>query len=376
MTKAKKKSNPEISAEKQFFEIVNWRRAQSRMKAGPNDWLKLYTSLLEHDGFCGMDDSARMLIVALWLYAARSGKHVFPADPKWLALKIPMLNSKPDLRPLLNTTDIYSKPTPFIAYCKPPADSEAGTVKSDDPANKAPSAAGKTKKKKKKIVGLVEEKRIEETRRETRREEKRREKKREEKTKSLRISEEKKREEKTKNLQNSEEKKRERKEQIRTASASQTKAAEPEKPENPIDSEAGSAERHIVPKPARSVIRHSSPQSIGSILGKRFPDHWQDSDAESFGWEIVKALGYSEDRYNLKSRSEWGAFASWWFKVKQAAPAIVLEELRAKAINKANYIRTKGKSAKNPSKVWFHIMNSELSQRGVTITQPARASPG
>jgi len=89
----------------------------------------------------------------------------------------------------------------------------------------------------------------------------------------------------------------------------------------------------------------------------------------------VRALGYSDDRHNVTVRSEWGAFAAWWSKVKKAAPTIVLDELRAKAIHKANYLRTKGKSAKNRSAVWTHIMAGELSQRGVTMTQLARASP-
>jgi len=348
MTKAKKKSNPETSAEKQFFEIINWKRAQPTMRPGPNDWMKLYTSLLEHDGFCGMDDSSRMLIVALWLYAARCGQHIFPSDPAWLARKIPMLNNKPDLGPLLAAKDICGNPTPFISYYEPP---------------KAEKAAGKTKKQKKKIVVLEEEKRKEEKRKEKTR----KEKKREEKTKSLRISEE---------------KNRERKERIsgepaNTATAQQPEALEPEKSENPIDSEAGSAKakQHHLPKPTRSVIRHNRPQHIGAIVSQQFPDHWQDPDAESFGWEIVRALGYSDDHNNLKSRSEWGAFAAWWSKVKKSAPAIVLDELRAKAVRKAVYIRTKGKSAKNPSAVWFHIMAGELCKRGVTMTQPARASP-
>jgi len=343
MTKAKKsKCNPKTSAENQFFEIVNWKRAQPRMKDGPNDWMKLYTSLLEHDGFCGLDDSSRMLIVALWLYAARCGQHVFPSDPAWLARKIPMLNSKPDLGPLLDAKDIYGVPTPFVRYCERPKDSEA------DPAIKGRSAAGKTKKKKKKIVVLEEEKR-------------------EEETKSLRISEKKKREKKERISTEAE--------QTAVTAAPQPEALEPEKPENPIDSEAGSAKRYVLPRPTRSDIRDKRPKSIGAIIGEWIPSHWLDPDAESFGWEIVRALGYPDDQYNLKSRSEWGAFAAWWTRVKQSAPTIVLDELRARAINKAVYLRTKGKSAKNPSAVWFHIMNGELSKRGVTMTQPARASP-
>jgi hypothetical protein len=124
----KKKAKPEAAkADSQptpetprFFELVNWKKAQPRMKGRDNPWMKLYTSLLDNDAFAGLDDPARMLIVALWLYAARSGQHVFPADPKWLGRKIPMLNSEPELRPLLEAADIYGNPTPFVRYCDPP----------------------------------------------------------------------------------------------------------------------------------------------------------------------------------------------------------------------------------------------------------------
>ena len=358
MAAAKKKGNSNTSVENHFFEIVNWKKAQPRMKGSSNDWLKLYTSLLEHDGFCAMDDSTRMLVVALWLYAARSGLHVFPADPAWLARKIPMLNGKPDLGPLLDAADCYGNPTPFVRYCPSPRAGKGG---------KARPSRSKTKRGK--TVGTQVatcERRAQKTREEEREEER-------EETKPLRVSRK---------------EERERKERIsttttqQTAEAQQTEALEPEKPEkpeNPMESEAGSAKRHTLPKPAHSAYRHNNPQSIGTVIGEWLPDHWQDPDAESFGWEIVRALGYSDDPNNLKTRSEWGAFAAWWSKVKKYAPTIVLDELRAKAISKANFLRTKGKSARNRSKVWFHIMYGELSQRGVkmtlTKTHLARASP-
>lgn len=360
-----KKSKSKSKAETRFFEIINWKKAQPRMKEGPNDWMKLYTSLLEYDGFCSMDDSGRMLIVAIWLYAARTGQFVFPADPNWLARKIPMLNSKPDLDPLLNATDIYGNPTPFIGYCKPPA-VEAKAEEPSEPSSpgvdkKTKKKAKKRKTKKKKIVVLEEEKREEESREEQSREEK----KREEKTKPLRVSEE---------------KNRKRKEQIssapeQTASAQPTAATEPEKSVNPMDSEAGSAKRHVLPRPTRSALGHRGPEHIGAILNDRFKEHWQDTDAERFGWSIVQALGYSVDPNNFKSRSEWGAFASWWSRLKKSAPVMVHDEIRAKAIQKADYLRRKGKSAKNRSAVWFHVMNGVLGTRGITMNQTARASP-
>lgn len=363
MPAARKKTNPrdtkQTGGEGQFIEIVNWKKAQPRMKGGGNDWLKLYTSLLDHDGFGGLDDSARMLIVALWLYAARSGLHILPADPEWLARKIPMLNSKPDLEPLLNAADCYGNPTPFVRYCKLPKAGKGGKARSKSKPDKTAGTKVATRARRAQKT-RVEESRVEET------EER-------EEPKPLRVSEEEKREKKERVVTSP---RRKRKEQ--TAAAQQT-GAEPEKPENPMESEAGPAKAklYFLPKPARSAIRRSRsrPQRLGEVICEWLPDHWQDPDAESFGWEIVQALGYPDDRLNKESRSEWGAFASWWSKVKKAAPALALDELRAKALQKANYLRLKGKSARNRSKVWFHIMNGELSQRGVTLTQPARASP-
>lgn len=345
-----KKSIPKKTVNIQFIEVVNWKKAQPRMKDGPNDWMKLYTSLLEHEGFASLDDSARLLLIGLWLYAARSGLHILPADPKWIARKIPMLNSVPDLEPLLKVTDIYGNPTPFIAYCDPP---KAKKAKKAAKPNK-PASVKKPKSKK-------EKSRTEESREE----ESRVEKRREEETKPLRVSEEKKKEEKKRISPAPEE----------TSSAQTTEAPEPEKPENPTNSEAGSAKRHILPKPTRSVIGDTGPRHIGAIINEWIPDHWQDPDAESFGWDIVEALGYSTDRNNLISRSEWGVFAKWWVKVKKSTPSIVLDEIRAEAVSKAVYLCTKGKSAKNPSKVWLHIMKGVLSKHGVRMPQEARASP-
>jgi len=367
MAKAKKKKqiNSNISVDNHYFEIINWKKAQPRMKGSNNDWLKLYTSLLEHDGFGSLDDSARMLIIALWLYAARSGLHIFPADPAWLAKKIPILNSKPDLGPLLDAKDCYGEPTPFIRYCKSPKAKKGGKARSADTGGKGGSTRSKLKRGRTAGTGIATrtraragESRVEESRREEREER--------EETKPLRVSGE------------TEKRKKERisKKAAQQTETQQIEALEPEKPENPIETEAGSAKRHFLLKPAHSAIRrHRNPQHIGTVLSEWLPDHWQDPDAESFGWEIVRALGYSDDLHNLKTRSEWGAFASWWSRVKKSVPMNMLDDLRAKAIRKADYLRTKGNSAKNPSAVWFHIMNGELRQRGVTMTQMARASP-
>ena len=156
-------------------------------------------------------------------------------------------------------------------------------------------------------------------------------------------------------------------------------AEKPEKPENPIESEVGSAiGRHAVPRPTRSVYhKRRGPQRIGDIIAARFPDHWSDSEAEAFGWDIVEALGMARDAADLNTRSEWGAFASWFSRVKAAAACTrgaAIGDLRTVGVKKAEYLRRKAKSAKNKSAVWFTIMAGELSKRGFKL--PAtRAGP-
>jgi hypothetical protein len=153
-----------------------------------------------------------------------------------------------------------------------------------------------------------------------------------------------------------------------------TQAVKPVEPENPTDSEAGAVVTHHVPTQPRSAYRDGRPQSIGHIISGVFPAHWQDADAEAFGWEIVEALGISSDRSNEHSRSEWGSFAAWFSRLKAAVPSVVYTELRGIAVQKAEYLRKKGKSARNKSAVWFKILNGELSSRGINLPD-ARASP-
>jgi len=102
---------------KRYIEIVNWRKAQPRMAEGQNFWCKLYTDLLDNDSYHEFSNESRVLVTAIWMYAARTGKHVFPSDPKWLHKRIPMLYEEPDFEPLLNARNIYGEPTPFIRYC-------------------------------------------------------------------------------------------------------------------------------------------------------------------------------------------------------------------------------------------------------------------
>jgi hypothetical protein len=158
-----------------------------------------------------------------------------------------------------------------------------------------------------------------------------------------------------------------------TAAPQQT-ATETVKPVNPMDFEAGAVSTHFVPKQPPSVYRGGNTVRIADVLAGRFPEHWRDADCEAFGWEIVGTLGYSLDRDNQHSRGEWGAFAAWWSRVKAVVSIILHDEIRAVAVRKADYVRKKGKSARNKSAVWFTIMDGELKSRGITL-HDTRASP-
>ena len=289
------------------------------MKGGGQDWMKLYTSLLDHEGFAGLEVTSQMAIIALWLYAARTGHSVLPADPHWLFRRIPLLKEPPDLGPLAGAVDAYGNANPFIKYCEPPKP---------------------RKSRSKKMQG-------EKNRIEKRREEKREESKR--------------------TLTGSEEEKRERKDGL-----AQTDTEAAESPKNPNESEAGSVKVHHVPRPGRSVNR--GPQRISSVIADRFPEHWRDQDAEAFGWEIVEALGYTTDRHNMQSRSEWGAFAKFWSDIKARASPLILGELRDVAVKKARFVNSpKCKSAQNKSAVWFKIMYGELSSQGIQMKSGLRS---
>ena len=319
------------------------------MMDGPNDWCKVYASLLDHDGFEGLDDASRVLVFMLWTYATRWGRHIFPADPAWIWKRIPILNSEPNLGPLMKAKDVYGRPAPFIRYCPPPLPD--GQEEKAKPGKAAKKAAAKKPAKK--------------TKKEEKREERREEKREDE-------------------ILSDFEKRKERKEKTRIKTRVSTEADEteqqaagvqaaekPAEPVNPNDSEAGAVEAHIVPKPPQSAYR--GPQAIGTIIGQRFADHWQDPDAEAFGWEIIEALGLPTDRHNIKARSEWGSFAKWWLDIKKICPAIALEQLRDTAISKAKFLNSpKARSARNKSAVWFHIMKGEICSGS---GKRARASP-
>jgi hypothetical protein len=351
------------------------------MADGQNFWLKLYTDLLDHDVYTdeGFSDSSRVLVTAMWMYAARTGRHIFPADPKWLYKKIPWLKQEPDYRPLLEAKNVYGEPTPFVRYCDAPK-AQDGQEREFEPDGQqeggrggsgsgrksgagAGSAKGRGGKKAKPKTHNTEEKR-----------EERREEKRESRTDTETLTgfgETNKSATLTGCLKGQSTAEQSSPEPI--AATAQQSSPEPEKPENPMESEAGEAKAHIVPRPPPSV-KGAGPQRLGQILCERFPDHWSDPDAEAFGWEIVEALGMPRDPHNMEIRSQWGAFASWWCRLKQAAAMDLWPEIRLIAVRKAQFVRVKARSARNKAAVWTAIMGKEMVHHGIHLPQ-ARDGP-
>lgn len=157
--------------------------------------------------------------------------------------------------------------------------------------------------------------------------------------------------------------------------AVQDSEQKPVQPENPKNSDVGAVITHHVPTQPHTVLRGGKPHRIGRIISGMFPEHWSDGDCEQFGWEMVEALGYSTDRQDKYSRSEWGAFAAWWSRLKAAVSGVVCDEIRQTAVKKALFLNSpKAKSARNKSAVWFKIMDGELASRGITL-HDTRASP-
>jgi len=213
--------------------------------------------------------------------------------------------------------------------------------------------------------------------------EKIREEKIREETDSYRNPEEEREREKKTGLNTSRETQKQEKQNPSTAESNSSTITEPAhkdtqkpaKPENPMESEAAAVSTHHVPKQPSSAYRRSGIVHISDCLNQRFPEHWRDEDCQQFGWAIVEALGMQVNPDNEQMRSEWGAFASWWSRLKAVVPSVVYDELRVKAIDKARFVNSpKAKSARNKSAVWFTIMAGELNSRGITLPAP-RVSP-
>lgn len=323
--------------ETQYIEIVNWKRAQPTMPEGPAQWLKLYPSLLHHDGFAELDDASRVLLVCLWMLAAETGRHVLPADPKWLRRSIPILNSEPDLRPLLEAKNAYGEPTPFLRIVD-----KAGIYN----IHNTPRIENKSKSKSKS------------------------------KTKPLRASE-KKTEKKKRNAsatadavvtpdQNGE--------QERSKSQTKTKTPRPERPqkqteqasrqtdrrgnpENPTQSEAKGAERAHTPK-APSLATGHDPCRLG-----RIPIWWSDPACTAFSYAVFEALGLRCDPESRQGRDERGTFAAWLFETRARTPQQEWGDIESYALAKARELARTRKGVRKPGALWLSVMHKAVCPR-------------
>lgn len=327
------------AADGSFLEIVNWKAAQPNMPDRDAPWLKLYTSLLENDAFESLDDTARMLLIALWLYAAKSGRHIFPADPKWLRRRIPMLNSDPDWGPLLGAKDAYGTPRPFVRI----VDKEG-------------------------IYNVVNS-----TERDRERE------KTEKETKPLRVSEKKKKEKKRiasasadavlkREQSQSEKKKTEPETQPQTQHQRHPKSqsqsqGKTENPQNPKESESLGAARASSPK-APSLVLKPDPCQLGKI-----PIWWSDPACKAFSYAVFEALGMGPDPESPGGIANRGTFAAWLFGTRAKFPASQWPEIEAAALAKAREIRKYGKSARKPGAVWLNVMHKMICARAGPVAE-------
>ena len=338
----------------QYIELVHWREAQPNMPERDAPWMKLYTSLLDNDAFESLDDAARMLLIAMWLYAARSGRHVFPADGKWLRRRIPMLNGEPDLQPLLEAVDSYGRPQPFIRIVD-----KAGIYNVQNIVDKEGIYN----------VGNSTEERREETKRKS-------------KTKPSRVSE-KEIEKKKRNAsatadavvskqQNQKEKKNKAQTQGTTTDEGKT-----ENPQNPRKSEAGGPACANAPKAPSSL--HSEATGPEPLRLGKIPIWWSDPACVGFSYAVLEALGLRCDPESDRGKSERGTFAAWLFSARARVAARDWGWLQDKAISKAREIARYGKSARKPGAVWLSVMAKELGARagpGEDGTTEVRRRPG
>ncbi len=326
------------STEIRSFELVNWRKAQPRMK-GEASWLKLYTSLLDHDGFAGLDDTSRVLIIALWLYAARSGGHILPADPAWLRRKIPILNSPPDLKPLLDARDCYGEPTPFVRYCDAP-----GTRRKS--ANKERKKESTKERNKEKIKERDREDREKKIDLESRGVPARKRVPRKKKKERVIL----------------------RAERERDSRAEQTQKNKPADPLNPDDlgrqrlgpTQSGAPD---VDRPARANLERSR---LSYAAGLTVPQY--DRHDLAFGLRIHQTLRLGSNPDQGEGLSEVASFAAVWHRIRAQlarAPPEIIDRLGARGIKEARRIG-KSRTAKNRSSVWISLIRkiADAKERG------------
>lgn len=321
--------------ETRFLEIVNWKRAQPNMPEGPAQWMKLYTSLLHNDGFAELDDASRVLLICLWMLAAETGRHVLPADPKWLWRKIPILNSEPDLQPLLEAKNAYGEPTPFLRIVD-----KAGIYN----IHNSPRIESKTKSKSKTKPSRVSEKKTEKKKRNA------------SATADAVVTPDQNGEQERSKRQTKTKTPRPERPQKQTEQASR-QTDRRGNPENPTQSEAKGAERAHAPK-APSLATGPDPCRLG-----RIPIWWSDPACTAFSYAVFEALGLRCDPESRQGRDERGTFAAWLFETRARTPQQEWGDIESYAVGKARELVRKRKGIRKPGALWLSVMHKAICPR-------------
>ncbi len=100
-----------------YIKIIGWEKFQHYKHRNP-PWIKLHTSLLDNEEFECLQDASKLLLICLWLFAARKGNGEIPANISYLQKKLPV--RKPiKLQPLIDAgfIECYQNDSGSLATC-------------------------------------------------------------------------------------------------------------------------------------------------------------------------------------------------------------------------------------------------------------------
>ncbi len=89
-----------IGVKMNYIKICNWEKFQHYKKRNP-PWIKLHVSLLDNEAFECLHNDSKVLLLCLWLFAARKGNGEIPANLTYLQRKLPT-GKKANLQPLVD----------------------------------------------------------------------------------------------------------------------------------------------------------------------------------------------------------------------------------------------------------------------------------
>ena len=100
-----------------YIRIIDWDKFQHYKKRNP-PWIKLHVSLLDNDAFECLHNDSKVLLICLYLFAARKGNGDIPANVEYLQRKLP-LGKKIKLQPLMDAgfIECYQDDSKMIAKC-------------------------------------------------------------------------------------------------------------------------------------------------------------------------------------------------------------------------------------------------------------------